>query len=120
VSTKFSSDRTKARLLLNFPYNEQDHRQHYSIDLELIIMETVSSFTSRGYDFVIVGGGTAGLVLAVRLSENESITVSVIEAERDCSDDPKILTPGFCGTLSGDPDYDWKFMTTPQVRSLNS
>jgi len=34
------------------------------------------------YDYVIVGGGTAGLTLAARLSEDASTTVAVIEAAR--------------------------------------
>lgn len=36
--------------------------------------------SSATYDYVIVGGGTAGLVLANRLSENSSVTVAVVEA----------------------------------------
>ena len=32
------------------------------------------------YDYVIIGGGTAGLALATRLAEDESISVAVVEA----------------------------------------
>lgn len=32
------------------------------------------------YDYVVVGGGAAGLALATRLAENTSLTVAVIEA----------------------------------------
>lgn len=35
---------------------------------------------SASYDYVIVGGGTAGLTMAERLSENPAISVAVIEA----------------------------------------
>lgn len=35
---------------------------------------------SKSYDFVIIGGGTAGLVLVNRLTENSNINVLVLEA----------------------------------------
>jgi choline dehydrogenase-like flavoprotein len=46
------------------------------------------------YDFLIIGGGVAGLVLAARLSENPAITVGVIEAGKDVSDLETIRVPG--------------------------
>jgi choline dehydrogenase-like flavoprotein len=35
--------------------------------------ETLSRFLSMNFDYVIVGGGTAGLLLAARLTENPNI-----------------------------------------------
>lgn len=37
-------------------------------------------FTGKAFDYVIVGGGAAGLALAARLTEDSSKTVAVIEA----------------------------------------
>ncbi|MCJ1403253.1 hypothetical protein MMC11_006476 [Xylographa trunciseda] len=66
------------------------------------------------YDFIIVGGGTAGLVLANRLTENPEIQVVVVEAGADRLNDPKITIPGLLPTLYDDPLYDWSFTTVPQ------
>ena len=72
-------------------------------------------FAATNFDYLIAGGGTAGLTLAARLTENPNVTVGVIEAGHDGSTDPKILTPGLATSLWEDPDYDWIFKTTPQV-----
>ncbi|KAL6826681.1 hypothetical protein V8C40DRAFT_274852 [Trichoderma camerunense] len=66
------------------------------------------------YDYIIVGGGTAGLVVASRLSEDLHATVLVIEAGKDHRDDPLVSTPGFLPLLCGNDSYDWKFTSTPQ------
>ncbi|KAK9342209.1 glucose-methanol-choline oxidoreductase [Lipomyces starkeyi] len=68
----------------------------------------------EGYEFIIVGGGTAGLVLANRLTEDLKKEVLVIEAGTDRLDDPKVTIPGLATTTLDDPLYDWTFTTTPQ------
>ena len=53
---------------------------------------------NASFDYVIVGGGTAGLTLATRLAENPAVTVAVIEAggfyEEDNGDISVIDTRG--------------------------
>ena len=74
------------------------------------------SFKMDSYDYIIVGGGTAGLVVASRLSQDDgNISVLVVEAGRDHVDDPFVDTPGFLSQLLGNEQYDWNFTSTPQV-----
>ncbi|KAK3997846.1 L-sorbose 1-dehydrogenase [Cladorrhinum sp. PSN332] len=65
------------------------------------------------YDIVIIGGGTAGLVLASRLSEDANLSVAVIESGPDRLTDPKVLTPAQWPLLSNSP-LDWAFPTVAQ------
>ena len=78
-----------------------------------------ASFATISFDYLIAGGGTAGLTLAARLTEDPEVTVGVIEAGLDRTDDPKVLTPGFTPTMWSDPDYDWIFNTIPQTHGNN-
>ncbi|KAL8735904.1 MAG: hypothetical protein Q9181_002611 [Wetmoreana brouardii] len=75
---------------------------------------TAATFAATTFDYLVAGGGTAGLTLAARLTENPAITVGVIEAGVDRGNDPKVLTPGLATSMWGDPDYDWIFKTVPQ------
>jgi choline dehydrogenase-like flavoprotein len=68
------------------------------------------------FDYIIVGGGTAGLAVASRLSEDVDVTVLVIEAGPDLSHDPMVLTPGLMIPMTGQEQYDWNFISAPQVR----
>ncbi|RFU24646.1 hypothetical protein B7463_g11689, partial [Scytalidium lignicola] len=81
---------------------------------------TAEKFASSSYDYVIIGGGTAGLVLAARLTEDPSISVGVIEAGENRTDDPLVLIPGFHVKLYEDPKYDWMFKTVPQKYVRNT
>lgn len=46
------------------------------------------------FDYVIIGGGNAGLALAGRLTEDPSIHVCVLEAGQDVTSVPDIVVPG--------------------------
>ncbi|KAF8855124.1 alcohol oxidase [Acephala macrosclerotiorum] len=72
------------------------------------------SSLSDSYDFIVVGGGTAGLCLAARLTEDPKITVLVIEAGANKLEDPKILTPGLGWAMYDNAEYDWCLETVPQ------
>ncbi|KAL8640852.1 MAG: hypothetical protein Q9228_002272 [Teloschistes exilis] len=75
---------------------------------------TEHSITEKSLDYIIVGGGTAGLVLANRLTADPDVSILVIEAGSDRLSDPKITTPGLLTLTYNDPQYDWGFNTVPQ------
>ncbi|KAG9121402.1 hypothetical protein FRC07_002661, partial [Ceratobasidium sp. 392] len=76
-------------------------------------------FVSRVYDYIVVGGGTAGLAVAARLSEDPNISVGVIDAGQYLVDDPLIDTPRSAIALQGNPKYDWLFKSAPQPNLNN-
>lgn len=71
------------------------------------------------FDYIVVGGGTAGLTVASRLTEDPTISVLVLEAGPDNSGDPLVLTPGLVAAQYGRKEYDWNFTSTPQVYHLS-
>ena len=69
------------------------------------------------FDFLIIGSGTAGAVLAARLSEDPSIKVGLIEAG-GAAEDPRIADPRAWPLLQGSA-VDWGYRTEPQRHAAN-
>ena len=70
---------------------------------------------SERFDYIIVGGGSAGCALANRLSENPDHKVLVIEAgRRDYKWDVFIHMPAALAFPIGSKFYDWKYESEPE------
>ena len=68
------------------------------------------------FDYVIVGAGAAGSVLANRLTQDEGVTVCVLEAGPPDSNPWIHLPAGFTKTLF-DPAVTWQFKTEPTANT---
>ena len=78
-----------------------------------LLSSNAEDFCAELYDYVVVGGGTAGLAVASRLAENPSVSVGVLEAGEAALGIDEVDVPAFFGRGLGTP-YDWKFETEPQ------
>ncbi|KAJ3557548.1 hypothetical protein NP233_g11711 [Leucocoprinus birnbaumii] len=75
---------------------------------------------SRTYDYVIIGGGTAGLVLAARLTETADLSVLVLEAGEENLNDPVLMKLGQFAMIFGQKQYEWCAKTVPQPHAANT
>ena len=79
--------------------------------------------TNASYDYVIVGGGTAGLTIATRLASDPAVSVAVIEAGGfyEIDNGNRSVVPGYANYYTGSdpknyqPLVDWGFTTVAQT-----
>ncbi|XP_069102989.1 glucose dehydrogenase [FAD, quinone]-like isoform X2 [Argopecten irradians] len=71
---------------------------------------------NQSYNYIIVGGGASGLVLANRLSEDSDVTVLLLEAGKSESDKPVYDIPYNCPKAQM-TEADWIYRTIPQKQS---
>ena len=72
----------------------------------------------RTYDYIIVGAGSAGCVLANRLSEDPDITVLLLEAGGNDSNPWIHIPAGYIKTMVN-PNINWLFDTEPEETTFN-
>ncbi|KAJ7183480.1 alcohol oxidase [Mycena filopes] len=75
---------------------------------------TALAFSAPVYDYVVVGGGTAGLTVASRLTEDSRVTVAVLEAGFNAEALPEVFVPGLIGTGIAFTTLNWAYATVPQ------
>ncbi|KIM42957.1 GMC oxidoreductase [Hebeloma cylindrosporum] len=74
-----------------------------------------SQVASKTFDYVIVGGGTAGLVVASRLTENPNVSVLVLEAGISDEGIFQIQVPFLGPTVLPNTPLDWNYTIVPQA-----
>ncbi|KAJ7480728.1 alcohol oxidase [Mycena latifolia] len=72
------------------------------------VTSSVNGIDGKTYDYVVVGGGLAGLAVAARLTEDPSISVLVVEAGADDRDNPEVYDIYQFSVAEGGP-LDWQF-----------
>ncbi|KAF1952101.1 alcohol oxidase [Byssothecium circinans] len=86
----------------------------YSRISTLALLARVFSVQAESYDYLIAGGGTAGLVIAGRLSENPKVSVLVIESGPDVRYDAIVQSGNFTFS-SYNKSINWEYTSTPQA-----
>jgi choline dehydrogenase-like flavoprotein len=86
------------------------------------LRESQRNQLNNTYDYIIVGSGSAGSVVASRLSENSSVSVLLLEAgvpDSVITDIPSLGLESNGWTFAG-TQYDWDYSFAPQERAAQA
>ena len=80
--------------------------------------EQAEDTSNEHFDYIILGAGTAGLVVASRLSEDPRVSVAVIEAGGFERNSPNVTNATALG-VGKNTRLDWQYETIPQTFAGN-
>ncbi|KAJ6616015.1 alcohol oxidase [Mycena sp. CBHHK59/15] len=80
-----------------------------------LLIASTQALSAPVYDYVVVGGGTAGLTVASRLTEDENVTVAVLEAGFNAEGLPEVFIPGLIASGISFTTLNWAYITVPQT-----
>lgn len=75
---------------------------------------SITNAAELSYDYIIIGGGTSGLVIANRLTELHNVTVAVIEAGGEVITNTNVTEIDKFTAAIG-TDIDWNYVSTNQT-----
>ncbi|KAG9223406.1 hypothetical protein CCMSSC00406_0007593 [Pleurotus cornucopiae] len=109
---KIQYDNAKEGRILGMEYRSREDTIRAALEDGVSLRSSIA--TSSAYDYVIIGGGTAGLAVASRLSEDPSVSIVVIEAGPNAEHLPEVFIPGLFGSGQAFTTLNWAYNTTPQ------
>jgi len=84
----------------------------------ILLLGLTSHAATETVDYIIIGAGTAGLVVATRLTEDPTVTVAVIEPGTDERNNINVTGTDKFSQAFG-TSIDWQYVTTPQAEADN-
>ncbi|KND87477.1 Glucose oxidase [Tolypocladium ophioglossoides CBS 100239] len=112
-----SSPNWKTTLLKQTTPLEADDKMHSALFWSALLALAASPpCHAESFDYIIVGAGTSGLVLANRLSQDPSVAVAVIDPGADQRGNPTVRNPAVWPQLLKTP-VNWAYQSVPQANA---